>query len=127
MRAAITAHAAGGAKPHAKGMANVAAKSGGGKSFERITTTAIYRADSVLRRTQSLQAHPLTKGALAVLHPEDGLALGLGNGANASVGGMIVPVELSKRVPRGAVWIEAGYAETAMLPPQGAALDITKA
>jgi len=125
-RAAIV-HAAGGAKSHAKGMANVAAKAGAGKSFERIATTAIYRGDSVLRRTPSLQAHPLTKGALAVLHPEDGLALGLGHGANASVGGMIVPVELSKRVPRGAVWIEAGYAETAMLPPHGAALDITKA
>jgi NADH-quinone oxidoreductase subunit G len=126
VRAAI-ADATSSAKPHAKGMANVAAKAGDGKSFERIATTAIYRADSVLRRTPSLQAHPLTRGALAVLHPEDALALGLGHGANASVGGMILPVELSKRVPRGAVWIEAGYAETAMLPPHGAALDITKA
>ncbi len=108
-------------------MSNDAPKSRDGTSFERIATTAIYRADSVLRRTPALQAHPLTRGPLAVLHPEDGLALGLGHGANASIGGSILRVELSKRVPRGAVWIEAGYADTALLPPYGAALEITKA
>jgi hypothetical protein len=30
-------------------------------------------------------------------------------------------------VPRGTVWIESGYAETATLPPYGAAIDIMKA
>ncbi len=126
LRAAIAATSTG-AKTHAKGMSNDAPKSRDGTSFERIATTAIYRADSVLRRTPALQAHPLTRGPLAVLHPEDGLALGLGHGANASIGGSILRVELSKRVPRGAVWIEAGYADTALLPPYGAALEITKA
>jgi NADH-quinone oxidoreductase subunit G len=126
VRAAI-ADTGNAAKPLAKGMANAATKPGDGTSFERIATTAIYRADAVLRRTPSLQAHPLTRGAIAVLHPEDALALGLREGANASVGGMILPVGLSKRVPRSTAWIEAGYAETAMLPPHGAALDITKA
>ena len=98
----------------------------GGK-FERIATTAIYRGDSVLRRTPSLQAHPLTRGARATLNPEDALALGLGHGANARVGNVTLPVDISRRVPKGAVWIEAGYAETATLPPYGAALDITRA
>ncbi|HEY6985163.1 MAG TPA: NADH-quinone oxidoreductase subunit NuoG [Rhodanobacteraceae bacterium] len=98
-----------------------------GKSFERIATTAIYRADAVLRRTPSLQAHPLTRGALATLNPEDGLALGLGNGARARVGGITLRVELSRRVPRGSVWIEHGYAETATLPPHGAAIEIARA
>ena len=102
------------------------ASSGGGKTLERIATTAIYRADAVLRRTPALQAHPLTRGALAVLNPEDGLALGLGQGASARVAGVVLPVELSTRVPRGAVWIEAGYAETSTLPPHGAAIEIVR-
>jgi len=80
----------------------------------------------VLRRTPSLQAHPLTRGAMAALNPEDGLALGLGQGAKANVGGVVLPVELSARVPRGAVWIEAGYAQTAMLPPYGSAIEVSK-
>jgi NADH-quinone oxidoreductase subunit G len=106
-------------------IAKTAATSGG--KFERIATTAIYRGDSVLRRTPSLQAHPLTRGARATLNPEDALALGIGHGANARVGSATLPVDISRRVPKGAVCIEAGYAETAMLPPYGAALDITKA
>ena len=87
---------------------------------------AIYRADAVLRRTPSLQAHPLTRGALATLNPEDGLALGLGHGAIARFAGIVLPVEMNKRVPRGAVWIEAGYAETATLPPNGSVIEIAR-
>jgi NADH-quinone oxidoreductase subunit G len=96
-------------------------------AFERIATTAIYRADAVLRRTPSLQAHPLTRGARITLNPEDALGLGLGHGANARVGDVTLPVDISRRVPKGAVWIEQGYAQTATLPPYGAAIDITKA
>jgi NADH-quinone oxidoreductase subunit G len=105
------------------------AKSGSASAgkFERIATTAIYRGDAVLRRTTSLQAHPLTRGARATLNPEDALGLGLGHGANAHVGNATLPIDISRCVPKGAVWIEAGYAETATLPPYGAALDITKA
>jgi NADH-quinone oxidoreductase subunit G len=114
-------------KGMAPAAANAPAKAADGRTFERIATTAIYRSDSVLRRTPSLQAHPLTRGALAVMNPEDALALGLGHGSTARVAGVALPVELSRRVPRGAVWIEAGYAETATLPPYGAALDIMKA
>jgi NADH-quinone oxidoreductase subunit G len=98
----------------------------GAQSLERIATTAIYRADAVLRHTPALQAHPLTRGALAMMNPEDGLALGLGQGASARFAGVALPVELSKRVPRGAVWIEAGYAETAALPAHGASVDIAR-
>ena len=97
-----------------------------GDSFERIATTAIYRADAVLRRTPSLQAHPLTHGALATLNPEDALALGLGHGAKARVANIVLPIEISTRVPRGAVWIEAGYAETSTLPPHGSAIEIAR-
>jgi NADH-quinone oxidoreductase subunit G len=114
------------ARPVAGADASVNAASDG-KSFERIATTAIYRADAVLRRTPSLQAHPLTRGALATLNPEDGLALGLGHGAKARVADVLLPIELSKRVPRGTVWIEAGYAETAALPPNATSIVIARA
>jgi len=121
------------ALPVRRGMAAVASDTAGGnaasggRTFERVATTAIYRADAVLRRTASLQAHPLTRGALAVLNPEDGLALGLGQGAKVRAGSATLPVEFSTSVPRGAVWIEAGYAETATLPPHGAAVEIARA
>jgi NADH-quinone oxidoreductase subunit G len=96
--------------------------------FVRIATTAVYRADAVLRRSPALQAHPLSRPAGIVLHPEDALALGLGAGANAKVSSSVVlPVEVSTRVPRGAAWIEAGHVATAALPPYGATLDIVKA
>lgn len=96
-------------------------------TFERITTTAIYRTDAVLRRAESLAAHPLTRGALVTLHPQDALALGIGHGGKARIGETTFDVELTTDVPRGAVWIEAGYAETDLLPPYGAALTIARA
>ena len=98
-----------------------------GTTLQRIASTAIYRADAVLRRTPALQAHPLTRGAIATLNPEDALALGLGHGVKARVAGTTLRIEISRNVPRGAVWIEAGYAETATLPPYGAAVDIARA
>jgi len=116
----------GGSSASASWESTGALNASGAKPLERIATTAIYRADAVLRHTPALQAHPLTRGALAVLNPEDGLALGLGQGASARVAGVVLPVELSTRVPRGAVWIEAGYAETSTLPPHGAAIEIVR-
>ena len=95
--------------------------------LERVATTAIYASDAVVRRSPALQAHPLARSACATLHPEDALALGLGHGANAKVSGVVLPVEVSTRVPRGAAWIEAGLKGSAALPPYGATLDIAKA
>jgi len=93
----------------------------------RIATTAIYGVDAVLRRSPALQAHPLSQQAGVVLHPEDALALGVGQGASVGVSGVVLPVALATRVPRGGAWIEAGHATTATLPPYGATLDIAKA
>ncbi|MEP7044683.1 MAG: NADH-quinone oxidoreductase subunit NuoG [Dokdonella sp.] len=113
------------------GIANaVVSASSGSKpagTLQRIATTAIYGGDAVLRRSPALQAHPLSRNSGVVLHPEDALALGLGSGASARVSGVVLSVELSTRVPRGAAWIEAGHAITATLPPYGATLDIAKA
>lgn len=91
----------------------------------------IYRADAVLRRCPSLQSHPLTGHAAIGLHPEDALALGLAQDAKAKVsaGGVeaILPVVVTRQVPCGAAWVEAGWSETGALPPDGTALTVTRA
>jgi NADH-quinone oxidoreductase subunit G len=95
--------------------------------FERIATTAIYRSDAVLRRSKSLNAHPLTRGPGAVLNPADAVTLGLATGDIARIEDISLTVHLDAAVPMGAVWIEAGYAETAGLPAHGADLAIARA
>ncbi|MEO7251777.1 MAG: molybdopterin dinucleotide binding domain-containing protein, partial [Arenimonas sp.] len=96
-------------------------------ALERIAPTAIYRADAVLRRAPALNAHPLTTGARAILHPADAAARNLGEGAMAKIsdgnGTAALPVALSTRVARGCVLIERGYDASAPLSPSGA-LDV---
>ena len=98
-----------------------------GEGLERIVTTPIYRGDAVLRRAVALNAHPLTLGACAVMHPEDALACGLSDGAIANVadgnGVAALPVSISTRVARGAIWIESDYEASAPLSPT-ASLDV---
>jgi len=93
----------------------------------RLTTTATYRGDAVLRRAAALAAHPLTRGPRVTLNPQDALALGIGQGGSARVNDLVLAVDLSHEVARGAVWIESGYAQTDTLPPYGAALTIARA
>jgi anaerobic selenocysteine-containing dehydrogenase len=65
------------------------------------------------------------------MNPEDALALGLANGASASVKSgaaeVVLPVVITRAVPRGAAWIEATWPETRALPPNGAALTVARA
>ena len=87
--------------------------------LERITSTPIYRGDAVLRRAGALNAHPLTMAASAVLNPQDAGDLKLAAGAMCKVsdgiGTAALPVAISPRVPRGAVWIESCHEATAPL------------
>ena len=87
--------------------------------FERISTTPIYRADAQLRRSTALNEHPLTRGAGAVLHPEDAMALGFKEGmivkVSDSSGKASMPLRLNAGLARGCVWIENGYNATAAL------------
>ncbi|WP_347262298.1 NADH-quinone oxidoreductase subunit NuoG [Rudaea sp.] len=103
----------------------------GPKTFERISTVPIYRSDAVLRRSPALQAHPLTGVCSLGLHPEDALALGLGNGARAKVSGgageVELPVVVTRAVPRGGAWIEKTWKQTRTLPGNGGALTIARA
>ena len=89
--------------------------------LERIITTPIYRADAVLRRSPALNAHPLTYGPGITLHPDEAAALGLADGMMAKVGdgfgSATLPVRISPRVPKGAIWIESDYEATAPLSP----------
>jgi NADH-quinone oxidoreductase subunit G len=89
--------------------------------FERVVSTPIYRADAVLRRAKSLNAHTLTKGAAAVLNPADALARGFSEGVMVKVGdgvgSSVLPLMISTRVVPGTVWIESGYEASAPLSP----------
>jgi NADH-quinone oxidoreductase subunit G len=94
--------------------------------FERITTTAIYRSDAVLRRSPALNAHPLRAGARVTLNPVDAEKLGVNEGGTVRVEETELDLCVDRAVPAGAAWIEAGYRETASLPLAGAALTITR-
>ena len=102
-----------------------------GSGLTRVATVPLYRSDAVVRRSPALQAHPLTGKAAVGLNPEDALALGLANDASASVKGgdaeVVLPVVITRAVPRGAVWIESTWPETRALPPTGAALMVARA
>ena len=73
----------------------------GGGGLEVAVSQAIYRGDGVLRRSQALQAHPLTVGARVALNPADAAAAGLAAGAMAklrnSVGAATLQVVIDDR------------------------------
>ena len=108
----------------------LASKPTAGSGLERIVSTPIYRSDAVLRRASALNAHPLTRGARALLNSEDASARGLVDGGNCKVadgnGTAVLPVVISAQVPQGAIWIESCYEATAPMSPT-AYLDVTGA
>jgi NADH-quinone oxidoreductase subunit G len=87
--------------------------------LELAVSQAIYRIDSVTRRAQALQSHPLTLGPRITLHPDDARAIGVSSDAMAKVfntiGTATLQVATSDRVALGAAWIESGYGATAAL------------
>ena len=98
-----------------------------GQALQRIATTAIYRADAVLRRATALNASALNRGARLVINPADAKRLALSDGGQVRVGEQVLKLEISSRVPAGGAWAEAGYDETASLPVNGASILIEKA
>jgi NADH-quinone oxidoreductase subunit G len=95
-------------------------------AFERVATTAIYRTDAVLRRSPALNAHPLTRGALAAINPGDAVKLGVLSGDRLRIDGIVLDWQADPSVPSGAVWIESGFSETASMPAHGATLEIER-
>jgi NADH-quinone oxidoreductase subunit G len=115
-----------GARP-AQARGELAAR-GATVELARLSTMPIYRADAVLRRAGALNAHPLNRPAAAHVNAQDASRLGLVDGGQANVAdGIVLPVVVDEAVPAGAVWIEAAHLETAMLPPYGAAITLSKA
>jgi len=100
-------------------VANGAPMAQDGIGLEVAASQAIYRVDGVTRRSEALQAHPLTVGARVVLNAVDAAAAGLVDGAMAKlrngVGTAALPVVLDDRVAVGCVWIETGYGASAPL------------
>ncbi|MGY6517779.1 MAG: NADH-quinone oxidoreductase subunit NuoG [Lysobacteraceae bacterium] len=111
------------AAPARSGEGVADARATAGEGFERIATTPVYRGDAVLRRSAALNAHPLTRPARVVLHPEDALAQGLSEGAVVKLddgrGRAVLPVAISSAVARGCAWIETSHAATAPIAPAG--------
>ncbi len=91
----------------------------GAPGIELAVSQAIYRVDGTVRRAAALQAHPLTVGERAVLHPETATSSGLKDGAmgkfSTAAGTATLPVEVSDKVAPGVVWVESGYGATAPL------------
>lgn len=90
-----------------------------GDGLEVAASQAIYRVDGITRRAEALQAHPLTVGPRATLHPDDARAQGLEEGAMAKFdngrGVATLQVFVSDKVAPGSVWVETGYGATAPL------------
>ena len=107
--------------PQAVQVAKGAAVAVSGSGLDVVVSQAIYRVDAVTRRCDALQAHPLTTGPRAVLHPVD--AAGMADGAMVQLatgsGKATLPVRLDVRVAAGSVWIESGYGATAPLLTAG--------
>ncbi|WP_242162905.1 NADH-quinone oxidoreductase subunit NuoG [Lysobacter sp. M15] len=117
LRAAVAS-----AKPRVPAsVASASANRGNGAEhgLEVAVSQAIYRSDGVTRRASALQAHPLTVGPRAVVHPDEAKRLGLADGAMAKfsndAGTATLQVAVDDRVAPGCVWIESGYGATAPL------------
>jgi NADH-quinone oxidoreductase subunit G len=98
-----------------------------GITLSRVATVPVYRGDAVLRRAGALNSHPLNRPAAIRVNADDAGKLGLADGGNGRIGDSVLPVVVDTAVPAGAVWIDAALPETAMLPPYGAAITLSKA
>ena len=95
-------------------------------TLERFADWPIYRGDAVLRRSTALNAHPLNRASAARVNTVVAKRLGLTEGCQVEVAGVILPCVVDDSVADGTVWIEAANPLTAMLPPYGAALTLQK-
>ncbi|GMU42328.1 MAG: NADH-quinone oxidoreductase subunit G [Xanthomonadales bacterium PRO6] len=79
----------------------------------------IYRVDAVLRRSPALQSTVIGEDGSLRLHPEDALALGIGQGGEVSWGGRRYSCTASAEVPRGVCRVATGFAANVALPVTG--------
>jgi len=79
----------------------------------------IYRSDSVLRRAEALQAHPLNTPPHIMMNHNDAALLQLNHGQMVKVtidnGQATLPLVVSPQVAANTVWVETGHSATASL------------
>lgn len=95
----------------------------------RVGEVPIYAVDSLVRRSQPLQAaQQIVEGELAAvrLHPESGFKEGDIVTVQQQHGAVKLPVILDKRVPRRAAWIASGIAGTKELGEMFGKVEIKK-
>ncbi|RUL79754.1 NADH-quinone oxidoreductase subunit NuoG [Dyella choica] len=97
------------------------------QGLSRLATWPIYRSDAVVRRADSLQAHPLNRVAAVRMNANEAQRQGLTTGDQVKLANVVLPLVVDATVPDGAVWIEAAHDQTATLPPYGAAITLSKA
>ncbi len=85
----------------------------------------IYNVDSVVRRASSLQGTVIADDGSLGFHPEDALALGVGQSGTVSIDGMRYAAKASVEVPRGVVRVPNGTIATIKLPVTGTAVQVT--
>jgi NADH-quinone oxidoreductase subunit G len=86
----------------------------------------IYRVDGVVRRAPALQGTVIGESGELRLHPQDALALGIGQSGEVSIGGQRHACSASSDVPRGVCRVPSGFASTAALPTTGARIQIER-
>ena len=122
LRSTLSAQAVGNGQGLSAGV-NASADDG----LVRLASWPPYRSDAVVRRAAGLAAHPLNRAAAVRLNPRDAARLALAEGDTAMVDGSAsLPVVLDAGVAAGSAWIEAAHADTATLPPYGAAMTVSK-
>ncbi|MCE3001602.1 MAG: NADH-quinone oxidoreductase subunit NuoG [Xanthomonadaceae bacterium] len=119
------------AAPRSAQAAGLAVRRPSVEGLARIATVPVYRIDPVLRRAAALQASPLTPKPVLRLHPGEAQARGFAGGTLLRVSDgsaeVVLPLEISDRVPHGAVHVPAGFHETVALAPTGAVLSLVRA
>jgi len=86
----------------------------------------IYRVDAVVRRAPALQGTVLGESGELRVHPEDAIALGLGQSGTVTVGGRSFACSASPEVPRGVCRVPSGFNSTAALPTTGQRIHIER-
>ncbi len=96
-----------------------------GEGFIVQRVMPIYNVDSVVRRSPSLQGTVIADDGSLGFHPEDALALGIGQGGTASIEGMRYTAVASNEVPRGVVRVPSGTIATMKLPVTGGTVQVS--
>ncbi len=98
----------------------------GGEGFVVQRHVPIYAVDALVRHAAALQATPLGENGHLKLHPEDALALGIGQHGALHIGGVSYRCDASPLVPRGTCVVIGGTAATAALPQTGERVQLTQ-